>query len=353
MNSETTIRRLLAIIAVLLILAALKWSKVVTMPLGFAVFLVALFWPIKRWCDRRMPSALGSSATILAFFVIVAVFMSGIYYAVIIIAENAPRYSDEARSAYEGVTGWAQRRGVPIPDAEQVGSQLVSVAQVVLSQAYSALGLGGLVAALFILGLPEVPKYREKIRRYPSFASQGRLVETLVKIAHSFQSYVAVISLTSAITGILTGLLCWVVGLDLAFVWGLMGYVLNYIPTIGSVIAVIPPTLFAFLQFDGLLMPMVVLIGLSVMQLAMGNLIYPKVQGRSLKISAFVILFGLTFWGWIWGIVGALLSTPITAAIIIACGRFSQTRWIAALLTDEVPDDDTEDQHPPSDEDRP
>jgi len=142
-------------------------------------------------------------------------------------------------------------------------------------------------------------------------------------------------TLTSAITGLLTGLLALAVGLDLAFLWAMIAFFLNYIPTIGSVIAVIPPVLFAVLQFDGLLMPLVVLAGLTILQIAMGSFVFPQLAGRYVMIMPVVILAGVAFWGWVWGIPGALLATPLTTTILIVCGEFRATRWITILLSRE------------------
>jgi predicted PurR-regulated permease PerM len=149
------------------------------------------------------------------------------------------------------------------------------------------------------------------------------------------QRYLAAATLTSAITGVLSGLFALVVGLDFAFLWGLIAFVLNYIPTVGSVVAVIPPALFAFLQFDGILMPLVVFFGLSIIQIVMGSFVYPTIAGRTLQVMPVVLLFSLGFWAFIWGIPGALLATPLTVTIMIVLREFGSIRWLPELLADE------------------
>jgi AI-2 transport protein TqsA len=154
--------------------------------------------------------------------------------------------------------------------------------------------------------------------------------------AHRVQRYLVTATLTSAVTGLLTGLFALAIGLDLAFLWAMIAFFLNYIPTVGSVVAVIPPVLFAILQFDGLLMPLVVLAGLTILQIAMGSFVFPQLAGRYVMVMPVVILAGLAFWGWIWGIPGALLATPLTTTILIVCGEFRATRWITILLSRET-----------------
>ncbi|WP_265584482.1 MULTISPECIES: AI-2E family transporter [unclassified Coleofasciculus] len=129
----------------------------------------------------------------------------------------------------------------------------------------------------------------------------------------------------------MTSIWCFVLGVDLAFVWGLVAFVLNYIPTLGSIIAVIPPTLVA-LVFEGVGIGIATLIGLAVIQVVMGNFIDPRVQGKSLQLSPFVALISIVFWGWVWDISGAILGVPMTVAIILLCQEFKSTRGIAIVL---------------------
>jgi predicted PurR-regulated permease PerM len=104
------------------------------------------------------------------------------------------------------------------------------------------------------------------------------------------------------------------------------------------VIAVIPPTLFAFVQFQGLVLPLIVFLALSVMQIVMGNLVYPTVAGRNLEVLPVVLLFSLAFWAFIWGVPGSLLATPLTVTIMIVLREFDSTRWLSELLSNEPAD---------------
>jgi predicted PurR-regulated permease PerM len=124
-------------------------------------------------------------------------------------------------------------------------------------------------------------------------------------------------------------------GLDFAFVWGVLAFLLNYIPTIGSAVAVIPPTLFSLVQFDSLGRPLAVLLGMVLLQIVFGNYVDPLIEGRLLALSPMVVLASVVFWGWVWGVPGALLGVPITIGIVIAADHFPKTRWIARMLAEE------------------
>jgi len=325
--------RLLAVLAFVAGIWFLRASYAVTMPLAFAIFLVALAWPIQQWLHRRLPPWLSFVGTLLAMFLVLAVFVGGIYYSVRMVVEQAPEYSDEFETIYESIIRALDRLGVSPPEDgfSQISGMLGSVA----SSVWNGLGLFLFIIALVILALPAVPRFQRKIERGTADGSDKGVLGTIRTIATSFQSYIATSTLTSFITGVLTWLITWAVGLDFALVWGVISLLLNYIPTIGSIIAVIPPALFALVQFDEPWKALVVLLGLGVMQTVMGNYVYPMLQGRSLSVSPLVLLFSIAFWGWVWGIPGALLAVPLTSSVIIVCRQFPQTRLVADLLAEE------------------
>jgi predicted PurR-regulated permease PerM len=150
-------------------------------------------------------------------------------------------------------------------------------------------------------------------------------------MSEKLRRYLLVMTFTSFLTGLLTSIWCFVLGVDLAFVWGLVGFILNFIPTLGSIIAVIPPTLVA-LVFNGVGRGIATLLGLAAIQTVMGNFVDPHLQGKTLQLSPFVALISIAFWGWVWGIPGAILGVPMTIAIVLLCQEFDSTRGIAIVL---------------------
>lgn len=123
-------------------------------------------------------------------------------------------------------------------------------------------------------------------------------------------------------------------GLDFAFVWGFINFLLNYIPTLGAIIGVIPVSAFALVEFGIGIKALLVLLGISGIQIVMGIYLDPLLQGRQLSLSPLVVLFSVTFWGWLWGVPGAFIAIPITIALVIACEQYERTRWISVLLAD-------------------
>jgi predicted PurR-regulated permease PerM len=157
----------------------------------------------------------------------------------------------------------------------------------------------------------------------------------LGKIDKSISNYVALKTIISLITGVLSYIVLLFIGIDAPFFWAFMIFVLNFIPTIGSLIATVFPAIFALLQFGDFDEGLMVLAIVGSIQLLVGNFIEPKVMGNSLNISPLVVLITLAVWGAIWGITGMLLSVPITVILIIIMAEFPSSRPIAILLTQD------------------
>ena len=123
------------------------------------------------------------------------------------------------------------------------------------------------------------------------------------------------------------------VGVDFAETWALLIFVLNYIPNIGSIVAVAFPALLALVQFETLGPFIILVISLTAIQLAIGSVLEPMLMGNTLNMSPFAIILALAFWGTIWGIVGMFLSVPIMVMVMIVCAHVPSWRWVAILLS--------------------
>lgn len=324
--------RLLAVIAFLLVVAALRLSYPVVMPLVVAIFVVAAAWPIKPWLERTLPPSLSYIGTILALFLILACFIAVIYFALAQVARTLGQSQEQFRDLYQAYETWMQQRGLPVVGGDGGYERLVSIAQVLFWQGYSVFAYLGFISILVILGLPEVPALSAKFRDQLRAGENRELVDAVEQIADKFRRYIGMTVLTSLITGVASSIWAFGVGLDLALIWGLLNFLLNFIPVIGNIIGIIPPTLYALIQFEGWTMPIVVFAGYAVLQISISNFVYPMLQGRGMSLPPVLIVVALLFWGWVWGIAGALLAVPLTAALIIICQHFNSTRGIAKLL---------------------
>ena len=333
--SNKTTQFLMAIIASILVVAALKATRSISMPLAFAFFITILVHPLQQKLATKMPRWLSLILVLLLLCAIVGLAIGALSLSGEIIEPKLPQYLDRLKEIANMAQAWASDRGLPFP---QLTSQSVSASSQLTQRAIggvnsllSVISLTVLTISLLVLLLLEVTQYRKKVQRAFSTPTGDRLINAVGNTSKKLRRYLWVMTLTSLLTGILTIVWCFIIGVDLAFVWGLIAFVLNYIPTIGSVIAVIPPTLIAFL-FNGVGRGIATLIGLAAIQVVMGNFVDPRVQGKSLQLSPFVALFSIAFWGWVWGIPGAILGVPMTVSIILFCQEFKITQPVAILL---------------------
>ncbi len=208
----------------------------------------------------------------------------------------------------------------------------------ILSRLFTALtGIFGdafTVLLYLIFILLEESTFQKKLQNmYPERKNYERVKQLIVKIDRSISNYIALKTLVSFLTGFLSYLALISIGVEAPLFWAFLIFVLNFIPTIGSLIATFFPAFFAVLQFGEFTPGILVLSIVGAIQLIAGNVVEPRVMGTSLNISPLVVFLTLIMWGVIWGIPGMLLSVPITVILIIIMSQFSATRPIAILLS--------------------
>jgi AI-2 transport protein TqsA len=313
--------------------ASLYVAQAVLVPVALALFLVAITWPLLVRLERWMPRWAAVAVSLLIVLLVSVALAGVVSVSVAGVAERGPQLGERLREVAQGVDAWSRSAGLP-PLGTAASGHLATVAARGADYLSAGTGLVVLVLALFVLAMSEVRDFETKVMHHLRRGDGEELIDTMHQIAGRVRRHMVALSISSAISGLLTGLFALAVGLELAPLWGLLTFLLNYILIVGPFLAVIPPTLYAVLQFDGLTQPVLVAGGISVIQVVMGNFVDPKIEGRVLSLSPVVVLFALVFWGWMWGVPGAFLSIPITAALIIACEHFPRTRWIATLATD-------------------
>lgn len=162
-----------------------------------------------------------------------------------------------------------------------------------------------------------------------------RISETLQKIEASVSEYLGVKTLLSLLTGFLSYMVMAIIGVDSAVFWAFLIFLLNYIPTVGSLLATMFPVLFCLLQFGDFTNALLVLVLVGAIQVLVGNILEPRLMGNSLNISSLIAIVALTLWGIIWGVMGMVLSIPITVIIIIVLSQFERTKSIAIMLSEK------------------
>jgi len=163
-------------------------------------------------------------------------------------------------------------------------------------------------------------------------SDKGSLVKNLQRIKKAVFAYMLVKTAISIAAGLFVTVACLVFDIKFAFFWGLLTFLFHYIPSIGAIISVIPPTLMAAIQFDSIELILLFLLTLAIIMFILGNIVEPKIQGGTLRINTLTVLLGLVFWGYIWGVVGMMLSVPMLVIIMIIFEYFPSLSVLARIM---------------------
>lgn len=331
MHPDAAVRPLLALLTTVAVFGGLYVSREVSLPVAFAAVLAVLFRPMQRRLERRVPRGVAVGAVMLTLLAALALIAAGVAYGVGAAAQEWPKYQEQAQGQLQGL-GIRLPGGLGGGDSGSGGaSGLLGAAAQALGGAVSGLSLLLLVVTFLALMLLEVDEFRRRASRVFGEDVGTRLVDAFRRMSGEFLSFLWVQAVTGALAAALSGLLLWLLGVPLAGVWVVVTFALEFLPTIGSVLAVIPPTLFALLS-GGAGQGTLALLGLGIIQIGIGSFINPRMQGGQLGLSATVVAVSVVFWGWLWGIGGAIIAVPLTAGLALVFAEFPATRPIAAAL---------------------
>ena len=330
---------LLAVIAAILIVAGLRASYSVTMPLAAAAVTIAALWPLKQFLDRAMPSLLSYIGTLLILFAAFSGFMIAIYFSAAQIVQAFAGNQAQFNQIYLAVTEQAGEWGIDTLGSFEGYNRLIDFGQMLLSNVYTVLVYLGFIAILVVLGLPAVPVLRTNLGVALNATERRELVDTIDAVTLKVRQYLGITALTSLVTGVASALWAFTMGLELALVWGVLNFLLNFIPVVGNIVGILPPTLYAAVQFQNVTTTLIVFVGFAVLQIVISNFLYPALQGRRLALPAVVIVVAIAMWTWIWGVAGAVLAVPLTATLLIIGEHFRATEWLVRLLSGSRNDD--------------
>jgi predicted PurR-regulated permease PerM len=301
-------------------------------PVAFSLFIIALVWPLQRRLQVVLPQVI--SVLITAAVVLLAIGGGGwlVVWGFGGIAQWVIANAARLQGLYMHAAELLERRGLYAAElfAEQVNVLwLVQVLRAIGGNLQGVLSFCIVTFVFVILGLLEVEPLARRLR----LVRKEGVIDTVVEIAARLQTYMLVRLGMSVLTGFAFWAFTAVDGLELQREWGVIAFVLNFIPFIGSFIATLLPTLFAAAQFESLYAALVVFIGLNLLQFVIGSYIEPRVAGTAVSVSPLMVLFAVFFWGLIWGIAGALIGVPILIALATICAGHPSTRLIAVLLS--------------------
>ena len=334
-SNDRSLRAMIGMCTAILVVAALYLGRTVFEPLAYALFTIAMVWPLQAWLQARLPALLALLASLLATVVVIAVFGVLVAWGM----SRVGRYvaADPARfqAIYDQISVWLEAHGIVVAalwtEHFNVG-WLLRLFQQVTNRINGTLTFSVIVLIYLILGLLEVDVAAAKLHAMKQGEAGRVLLAGSAATAVKLRRYMLVRTLMSVITGALVWGFVSLCGLPLAAEWGVIAFALNYIPFIGPLIATVLPTLFAIAQFQTWQMGVFVFASLNLIQFLVGSYVEPRVAGSVLSISPFLVLVAVFFWTFLWGMSGAFIGVPIVIAALTICAQHDSSRWVAELF---------------------
>lgn len=318
-------------------LAILIYGADFLTPIVIAFLIVGL---ISSAADRLIDSGLAPWLAMLCaiagMFGVILVFIFILYSQTQAISEAWPRYTVRLNNIAADLSAWlgsdvfaslagivskADFTGLASGFADTAGATLGAIALVLMYSAF-LLAERGRMPEKFGFLVPDAKK-------------SAKYLDIFNRVNQGIRRYLWIKTIMSLITGGLCYVILWGYSVDFAEFWGLLIFLLNFIPSVGSIVAMILPSALTLLQFDTVWVFVHVAALMACVQFVIGNIVEPRYMGKTLNLSPFVVIVALTFWGTIWGIEGMFLSVPFTASLIIVCSNIPDLRWIAILLSSD------------------
>lgn len=315
-----------------------RLAKPVLFPFFLAIFLSFILSPVLDFLTRlKIPKTVSIIFILLVTFFVLYLLGALFYSSGKAFASEFPKYGQKMNSLLESLQEkfkfsrfkWDPSKLLGSLDINKIGSFILSS----LGPFFSFISNLFLILIFLIFVLAGRGKARIKIENSFSRARATKVISVIEKIDSQIQRYLAIKTVVSLIIGSLTTIILVVFGVNFAVVFGFLTFLLNYIPTIGSVISTLLPVVMAAIQFESLWPAFWILVILVVVDNILGNFVEPKLMGQGLGLSPLLVLFSLFFWGWLWGIAGMILAVPIIAIIKIILSNIPSLRFIEALMS--------------------
>ena len=336
-------RSVFLLIGIIIVFWLLQELSGILIPLVLALFMVMLLQPflgflLKKKVPNWIAVSIVSIFTLFLLFIFVTIMSSTVSQ----IAENGNELVSKVDLRIDSLVKWANRTFKLGISTYQINSYISKalagdrITEVLGSLAKSLGSFTGsffMFSLYFIILLSGFSKYREYILFVGGKQRGTALLETFESVMHSTSSYVVIKFLVSLLTGFIFWLICIGFGIKFALFWGFLAFALNFIPSIGSIIATIPPILMGLIYLDSGVSILIYSGLLIATQNLVGNILDPVLMGNRVKLNTLTVILGLLFWGYIWGIVGMLLSVPLLVFMRIILAQSPETLIIARAMS--------------------
>lgn len=338
MQGNKVIAASLVIIVIFIGGVVLRLAKPVLFPFFLAIFLSFILYPVIDFLNRiHIPKAFSVIFLLIITFFIIYLLGALFYSGGKAFASEFPKYGQKISSILTTLQqkfkltsfNWETVDWIGKLDINKIGGFFLSS----LGPFFSFMSNLFLIFIFLVFILAGRGRTRIKIKNSFDSSRASIIIDVIQNIDRQIQRYLAIKTVVSLITGILATIVLMIFGVDFAIVFGFFTFLLNYIPTVGSVIATLLPLIIAVFQFDTLWTAFWIFLLLGSIQMTIGSFIEPKLMGKGLGLSPLVVLFFLFFWGWLWGIPGMILAVPMAAIIKIVCSNIPSLSFVGELMS--------------------
>jgi AI-2 transport protein TqsA len=328
---------LLVIAAFIVVVAGMSAAKAIIVPFLLAAFISVISSPPLFWLrERKVPTAIALLIVMFAILFFLLLIAGLVASSITDFSAKLPLYEARLTEQTDAALGLLRRAHVDVGRLELDkifnAAAIMQFVAMLLNQLVGMLTNGVLILLTVIFMLLEASSIPTKLNAI--FRKPEASLKRIKYFIGTVNRYMAIQTVISLATGACVAIFLTIMGVDYAVLWGVLAFLLNYIPNIGSIMAAVPPILLTIIQL-GLGRALGVAIGYLVINMSIGNVISPRLMGRGLGLSTLVVFLSLIFWGWILGPVGMLLSVPLTMTVKIALESSEDTRWLAILLGSE------------------
>ena len=329
---------LISLGAFVIIIAGMRAAEALLVPFLLSVFIAIISAPPLFWLQRKgLPTIIAMMVVVVGIIGIAITLGALVGTSLDNFSQDLPIYQAHLRDKTVALAGWFEQHGIAL-SAQQVlkyfdPSTAMSLVAGILNSLGNLLANSFLIFLTVIFILLETSSFPAKLHAILDDAETS--LAHFEKFTADVQRYLAIKTSTSLLTGVAITLWLMSIGVDYPLLWGLLAFMLNYIPNIGSFIAAVPTILLALIQL-GVGAAVWVILGYLIVNNIVGNIIEPRFMGRGLGLSSLVVFLSLVFWGWVFGPVGMFLSVPLTMTVKIALDSSEETQWIATLLGPDI-----------------
>ncbi len=333
--SEFGVKFWIIIASLVIVIAGIKASASIITPLFLALFITALCYGPFVWLKKKgLPESLALIAVILGTGFLLTLFLGFIGASISAFAVKLPFYEERFSQYWSSINIWLINTG--LIDKDFGLEKHISPASIMSLTGDVFRGVGNLLSnsvlillvVIFMLIESTLIAKKMNVIKPESLARGDEIINKLIK-------YTVTKTLTSLATGICVAISLWIIGVDFPILWGVLAFLLNFIPNIGSTIAAIPAVMLSLVQL-GLPSAIVTTVAYVAINGVIGNFIEPRIMGRSLGLSPLVVFISLIFWGWTLGPVGMLLAIPLTILLKIIFDNREETKYFGLILGDET-----------------